>query len=127
MEPQLHLRSDSSAGVAVASRRGFGRLRHLEIKQLWLQDEVRERRLYVHHCSGLHNVSDLLTKCITGVRYAELKEIIGLRIDDEKDEKNENIKGLKDDEKIKGLKNDVTSMVAMLSQHAPPTCNCGEL
>eukprot|EP00972_Heterocapsa_arctica_P090041 13284110-Heterocapsa_arctica.AAC.1 len=53
-------------------------------------------------------MSDLLTKAITGVRYAELKEVIGMRTDDEK---------IKDE----------NDLVAMLSQHAPPTCDCGEL
>eukprot|EP00972_Heterocapsa_arctica_P062037 9146585-Heterocapsa_arctica.AAC.1 len=55
LEKELHLYSDSSAGLAVVSRRGFGRLRHLDIKQLWLQEEVRLARLKVHHCSSENN------------------------------------------------------------------------
>eukprot|EP00972_Heterocapsa_arctica_P009198 1355132-Heterocapsa_arctica.AAC.1 len=36
LEREVHLHSDSAAGLASVSRCGFGRLRHLDIKQLWL-------------------------------------------------------------------------------------------
>eukprot|EP00972_Heterocapsa_arctica_P001941 278615-Heterocapsa_arctica.AAC.1 len=48
--------------------------------------------------------------------------MFGLRADGKKDE---NIKGQEKDEKIKGKESD--AMIAMLSQHAPPVCMCGEL
>ena len=35
------LQSDSSAALAVPYRRGAGRMRHLEAKDLWLQEEFR--------------------------------------------------------------------------------------
>ena len=38
---------DSSAATSFVCRRGFGKMRHLEIKNLWLQKEVREGRLEV--------------------------------------------------------------------------------
>ena len=38
---------DSSSAVAITARRGLGRLRHLNVKQLWLQQEVKEKRLVV--------------------------------------------------------------------------------
>ena len=35
------LKSDASAAIAIASRRGLGKVRHIEVCQLWLQDKVR--------------------------------------------------------------------------------------
>ena len=35
----IHLRSDSSGAIGVASRRGLQRLRHLDVRFLWLQAE----------------------------------------------------------------------------------------
>jgi len=104
---ELHLYSDTSAGLATVSRRGFGRLRHLDIKQLWLQEEVRLGRLRVHHTSSENNVSDLLTKPLSSQTFAHLKQVLGLRAP-----------------LIEGEQSDT---VAMLSQHPPPTCACSEV
>eukprot|EP00972_Heterocapsa_arctica_P014880 2191634-Heterocapsa_arctica.AAC.1 len=38
----LRIHSDSSAARAIVAHHGFGRLKHLAIRQLWLQDELRE-------------------------------------------------------------------------------------
>ena len=35
--------SDSSAGIGIASRQGCGRLKHLEVKWLWVKDKVSEK------------------------------------------------------------------------------------
>eukprot|EP00972_Heterocapsa_arctica_P027466 4037717-Heterocapsa_arctica.AAC.1 len=41
----LRIHSDSSAARTIVARRGVGRLKHLAIRQLWLQDELREGRI----------------------------------------------------------------------------------
>ena len=38
---------DSNAAKSFVCRRGLGRMRHLEIRDLWLQKEVAEGRLEV--------------------------------------------------------------------------------
>ena len=42
-------------------------MRHLEIRDLWLQKEVAEGRLEVHKVAGEENPADLMTK-ILGLR-----------------------------------------------------------
>ena len=54
--------TDSTAGRAVAGRKGLGKLRHLETKYLWVQDLVRSGRLEVRRVSGERNLADHLTK-----------------------------------------------------------------
>ena len=72
--------TDSSAGKAVASRRGLGRLRHIELKCLWVQELVQEQRIVVKKINGLENPADCLTKpkdfkcfepllCLSGARW----------------------------------------------------------
>ena len=56
--------TDSDAGRSVANRRGLGKLRHLEVKFLWVQDVVREGRLQVKRVNGTENIADHLTKPI---------------------------------------------------------------
>ena len=47
LETVVELGTDSSAAKSFVMRRGLGRIRHLEIRDLWLQREVREGRVKV--------------------------------------------------------------------------------
>ena len=59
---KIRLWTDSSVGKSVAMRRGLGKMRHVELKWLWLQDMVKEGRLEVRKIKGEENVADHLTK-----------------------------------------------------------------
>ena len=39
----VRVHTDSSAAKAVASRRGLGKLRHIELKYLWVQELVQDQ------------------------------------------------------------------------------------
>ena len=71
---------DSSSAVAITVRRGLGRLRHLNVKRMWLQQEVREKRLTVSRVASAQNVSDLFTKALLGPRFRVLLDMIGLDV-----------------------------------------------
>ena len=43
----IYVGTDSSAAKSFVCRRGLGRMRHLQIRDLWLQKEVAEGRLEV--------------------------------------------------------------------------------
>ena len=46
---------DSSAAKGIASRRGLGKVRHIEVHQLWLQDKVQKKEvLYLTFIQGLN-------------------------------------------------------------------------
>jgi hypothetical protein len=53
---------DSSAAKSIASRMGAGKIRHMAVRHLWLQERVRERELVVRKVEGSRNPADLLTK-----------------------------------------------------------------
>eukprot|EP00973_Karenia_brevis_P076221 10584522-Karenia_brevis.AAC.1 len=46
-------------------------MRHLEIRDLWLQKENREGRLEIEKLNGKENPADLMTKILT---IAEIKD-----------------------------------------------------
>ena len=48
----IHLRSDSSGASGVASRRGLHRLRHLDVRFLWLQAETATKTFESARCLG---------------------------------------------------------------------------
>ena len=59
---QIKLHIDSSSAKSIASRRGLGRLRHVAVHLLWLQERVAARDVDLFKVSGQANPSDLLTK-----------------------------------------------------------------
>ena len=58
----LHLHSDSAAAIGIASRTGLGKLRHLEVHLLWIQQHVRSKKFKLSKVPGKENPADLLTK-----------------------------------------------------------------
>ena len=66
----VKLGTDSSAAKSFVNRRGLGKMRHLQIRDLWLQDEVEHGRLVVHKVKGDQNPADLMTKVLS------LKEVV---------------------------------------------------
>ena len=74
----IHLGTDSSAAKSFVCRRGLGKMKHLEIRDLWLQKEVYEGRLIVHKIKGEENPADLMTK-ILSVREINTR-LLGMNI-----------------------------------------------
>ena len=54
--------SGASAGIGIASRQGCGRLKHLEMKWLWVQEKVSEKALRLRKHPTETNTADLATK-----------------------------------------------------------------
>ena len=65
VEVRIHLHSDSSAAIGISGRSGIGRVRHLEVAGLWIQDRVRLGDLTLHKIHGPDNPADLMTKHVT--------------------------------------------------------------
>ena len=58
----MEMATDSSGEKSFASRRGSGRIRHMEAKWLWLQQAVADGRFALAKVAGLLNPADILTK-----------------------------------------------------------------
>ena len=61
----LVLKTDSEAAKSFVSRRGLGRTRHIEVRKLWLHEEVRKGHVIVQKVAGAENPADLMTKFLT--------------------------------------------------------------
>ena len=57
---------DSSAALGVVSRRGAGRLRHVRVGQLWVQQKHETEELRYRKVKGTENPADALTKALSG-------------------------------------------------------------
>ena len=57
----LELRTDASAARGVILRQGVGEVRHLQVKQLWLQENVAAGELTIVKIPRANNCADALT------------------------------------------------------------------
>ena len=82
IEVGVKLFTDNSACKGVCNRDGLGKLRHLDLQYLWLQEAVRSGRLQMKKVAGKWNPADLMTKFLSqpdivakmsrlGMQYAE--------------------------------------------------------
>ncbi len=53
---------DASAAQGIAARRGLGKVRHIEVQQLWVQDKVHKGEIVISKTNGKGNLADALTK-----------------------------------------------------------------
>jgi hypothetical protein len=76
----LRVCTDSSVAKSFVATRGVGKMRHLEVKLLWLQEQVRKQRLKVGKVSGTANIADTLTKYHTVAKLVELCSPHGVQV-----------------------------------------------
>ena len=62
---RLRLKGDSSANDGIIKRSGTGKVKHLSVRQLWLQEKVGEGVCVHDKVPRLDNVSDILTHHFT--------------------------------------------------------------
>lgn len=68
---------DSSAAKSASSRLGVGRLRHVEVKQFWIQEVVASGRVTLLKIRSEENPADVLTKPLSCKRMADLLGRVG--------------------------------------------------
>ena len=58
----IRIHADSSAAVGICRRSGIGKVRHLAVGQLWVQERLRNRDFSLFKVAGSANPADALTK-----------------------------------------------------------------
>jgi len=59
---EIDIHADSAAAIGICQRMGIGRVRHLDVAQLWVQEKLKAKELSLHKCLGANNPADILTK-----------------------------------------------------------------
>ena len=62
LKAEVQVNMDSSAVRRIASRRGAGRVRHIEVRELLVQDRAAEGELEIKKVKGEEDVADGLRK-----------------------------------------------------------------
>ena len=73
---------DSSCAKSIASRVGLGKIRHMEVKFLWIQDAVKDKKIQVRKIRGDGNPADNLTKpkTVRDMRAGGKLKIVGAEL-----------------------------------------------
>ena len=75
----VRLWTDSSACKGTCNRSGLGRLKHLEVENVWLQGAVKEKRVELIKVAGTENMADILTKHLPRASLDRHLANLGLR------------------------------------------------
>ena len=74
----IECKTDSSAAKSIASRRGCGRVRHIEVATLWVQEKVATGIVRMIKVPGVDNLADILTKHVDRKTLDKHMQSIGL-------------------------------------------------
>ena len=61
-EVSTTVHADASAAIGIVRRTGLGKLRHLNVRYLWLQDQLKGDNLKLVKVPGAENPADIVTK-----------------------------------------------------------------
>ena len=79
---KIRIMTDSSAAKSMVSRRGVGRVRHLDVKNLWVQERVARGDFTMKKVPGEKNLADPLTKNVTRENMEEKMSLAGFVVRD---------------------------------------------
>ena len=68
LDLSITLSTDSSAAKGIETRKGLGKVKHLETTTLWAQDKIDEGTIVVEKIGGDRNVADILTQYLPRLR-----------------------------------------------------------
>ena len=60
--PRCSIHADASAALGIISRRGLGKVRHLDVSHLWIQEIAARKMIRYEKVPGSQNPADIFTK-----------------------------------------------------------------
>ena len=75
LEVGVRVHTDATAAMGICRRRGLGKIRHLDVTDLWCQEQVRTGKVSLHKVLGTQNPADIMTK---HTDRATLEKMLGL-------------------------------------------------
>ena len=72
--------TNSAAAKAFAPNRGLGRMRHIDVKNLWIQGLVKLGRIVLQKVRGDQNAADVLTKFLDRATCVNSLARAGVRV-----------------------------------------------
>ena len=77
---KISIKGDASAAIGIANRVGIGKVRHIEVNQLWLQEKVYGGEIETVKVRTEENMADALTKAVSAKSLGEHISGVGAEI-----------------------------------------------
>ncbi len=77
MDVEVQVNTGSSAAKSITSRKGAGKVRHIEVQELWVQDRVAKGELKIVKVRGEDNVADGLLKHVDKAKMEQYLKACG--------------------------------------------------
>ena len=78
IQVDLVVKSDAVAAIGIVRRQGLGRVRHLAVADLWVQQKSLKAEVAYKKLEGTKNTSDMLTKVVDKEVTSRHMETLGL-------------------------------------------------
>jgi hypothetical protein len=76
----LTVHSDATAAIGIARRKGLGKIRHLDVTDLWIQDKIRNKSIKLVKVLGADNMADVLTKYVDRATLQKALGVMGMEL-----------------------------------------------
>ena len=81
IKTNIKMYTDATAAIGICRRRGLGKVRHLHVSDLWIQDRLKRGDFTLTKVAGSENPADLLTKHVS--RELMLKHMMAMGLSSE--------------------------------------------
>ena len=78
VELRIEILTDATAAIGICRRRGLGKIRHLHVSDLWIQDRLKTGDFKLTKVAGTDNPADILTKHVTRDILKRHMDMMGL-------------------------------------------------
>ena len=68
--------TDATTGKSIATRRGLGKVRHISVNELWIQEKVSKGVISIVKIKNKFNPADLLTKHLSKDEIAQIVDAL---------------------------------------------------
>ena len=65
LDYKLAVNTDATAAIGIASRRGLGKVKHVDTVFLWIQERIEQLKISIHKKHTSEMLADMLTKFLT--------------------------------------------------------------
>ena len=79
--------TDASAALGIVQRKGFGKLRHIDVQWMWLQDSIGKGNFKANKIAGKENPADLMTKHLSAEDMTKHAEKLGYEMRSDRSDK----------------------------------------
>ena len=76
LNTRIRVLTDATTGKSIASRRGLGRVRHIDVANLWAPEKIANDVIELSKIKNVYNPSDLLTKHLSQLEVARCMEFL---------------------------------------------------